>query len=98
DLAIVASLLTKENLLEKSGCDIGLLLDQSQVVLAEYEVPQTVATTASLVRKGPGWIVSLSGGVEIDCRPVLNRTETRASLYWHRERSKGPEPTRWWWD
>jgi len=98
DLAIIAALLTKENLLEKSGCDISLLLNESQVAVAEYGVPHTVATTASLVRKGSGWIVSLSGGVEIDCPSVVNRTETRASLSSYRERSKGAEPTRWWWD
>src|SRR5262245_4707582 len=64
DLAVVAALLVKEDLPAKSGCDLSLLMDDTRVALAEYNVPKTVDSRASLIRKGQDWILSLSGGVQ----------------------------------
>src|SRR5947208_13406702 len=98
DLAVVAALLVKEDLPAKAGCDLSLLLDEKHTAVAEYSVPKTVDSRASLIRKGSDWIVSLSGGVQVDSWSVLNRVETRAGLGMRREEAGPPESDRWWWD
>jgi hypothetical protein len=98
DLAVVAALLAKEDLPSRASCDLSLLLDESQVAVAEYHVPRTVASQASLVRKGRQWIVAVSGGVEVDSWSVLQRVEPHPALALVRGQSQPPAEDRWWWD
>jgi hypothetical protein len=97
DLAVIASLLVKEGLPAKANCDLALLLDDKRIAVAEYHVPKTVDSRASLIRKGPGWILSLSGGVQVDSWSVLNRSETRVELTTTRQ-DAARTIDRWWWD
>lgn len=97
DLAVVAALLTKENLPGQAGCDLAVLLDDQKVQVAEYHVPKTLASRASLTRKGREWIVSVSGGVDVDSWSVLHRVETDQTLAETRAKAT-PDSPRWWWD
>lgn len=98
DLAVISALLVKEDLPAKADCDLALLLDEKQIVVAEYSVPKMVDSRASLIRKGRDWIVSLSGGVQVDSWSVLNRVETRAELTTKHRDATPLEAGRWWWD
>jgi hypothetical protein len=98
DLAVVAALLVKEDLPGKTGCDLSLLLDEKQIGVAEYNVPQAVDSRASLVRKGREWILSLSGGVQVDSWSVVSRVETRSQLSATRQQAAAKQRERWWWD
>jgi Protein of unknown function (DUF1598) len=98
DLAVIAALLVKEDLPAKAGCDLSLLLDEKRIVVAEYPVPQTVASKASFVRTGAGWILSLSGGVQVDSWSVLERVETSPALSDARRAAAAARRERWWWD
>src|SRR5262249_14943470 len=98
DLAVVGALLTKEDLPATAGCDLALLLDEKRLAVAEYQVPKTIDSRASLVRRGSDWILSLSGGVQIDSWSVLNHVETKAALTTTRQSAIPPSKTRWWWD
>jgi hypothetical protein len=98
DLAVVGALLVKEDLPRKAGCDLSLLLDESRVAVAEYPVPKTVDSRASLVRKGRDWIISLSGGVQVDSWSALEHVETSGDLPKSRAAAKPGTTDRWWWD
>jgi hypothetical protein len=98
DLAVVAALVTKENLAGRAGCDLSLLLDEKRVAVAEYQVPRMIDSRASLIRKGRDWIVSISGGVEVDSWSVLNRVEVSGELAKTRAQAAPAEGNRWWWD
>jgi hypothetical protein len=98
DLAVIAALLVKENLPAKSGCDLALLLDEQRLAIADYNVPKTVDSKASLIRKGSDWILSLSGGVQVDSWSVLNHVETSDTLTTTRRDANPTKPERWWWD
>jgi hypothetical protein len=97
DLAVVAALIDKERLAQRARCELSLLLDERQLAIGSYPVPKTVASRASLVRKGSGWILSLSGGVQVDSWRVASQAvngevavDGRQALVGRRER--------WWWD
>jgi hypothetical protein len=98
DLSVVAALLVKENLPALAGCDLSLLLDEKRLTVAEYQVPKSIDSRASLIRRGKDWILSLSGGVQIDSWSVLERVEAKPELSTTRQSAIPPSPDRWWWD
>jgi hypothetical protein len=98
DLAVIGALFVKEDLPARAGCDLGLLLDEQRLAVAEYHVPRTLAAQASLIRKDRQWIISVSGGVEIDSWSVLDQVEVDRDLAEVRTRAVRAKPERWWWD
>jgi hypothetical protein len=98
DLAVVAALLVKEDLPARAGCDLSLLLDDTKIQVAQYQAPKSVASRASLIRRGRQWVVSVSGGVAVDSWSVLEHVELRPELARVREASLPVEGDRWWWD
>jgi hypothetical protein len=75
DLAVATALLTKEDLPGLAGCDLSLLLDAKQIAVAEYHAPKTIASQASVLRQGRGWVVSISGGIDVNSWAVLEKSE-----------------------
>jgi hypothetical protein len=98
ELAVVGALLVKEDLPRKANCDLSLLLDESRIAAAEYPVPKSVASRASFVRKGRDWIISLSGGVQVDSWSALEHFETSGELTNSRTAAQRVIPDRLWWD
>ena len=95
--AVVAALVEKHGLARRAGCDLSLLLDERQLVTGVYPVPKTVASRASLVRKGNGWILSLSGGVQVDSWSVAGRVVSGDVAVDGGEARVGRGDA-WWWD
>jgi hypothetical protein len=98
DLAVIGALLVKEDLPARAGCDLGLLLDEKRLAVAEYHVPKMIDSRASLVRKDRRWIISVSGGVEVDSWAVLERTQVEPLLADARTQAAADKAERWWWD
>lgn len=78
DLAVVAALIEKEELLQTAGLEIAHLVNDVQ--LAEYPVPRFVDTQASFVRHRGSYTVSASGGVQMLPWHVADKTEEVASM------------------
>ena len=74
DMAVLAALISKENLAEKSGWNMSLLVSDELPVEA-YHAPQQVDSQASALRHKGDWIVSVSGG-----KP--SSSSARAMLKW----------------
>lgn len=64
DLAVVAALIQGRQLDQRAGLDLGLLLDAERLPLPKYDVPTSVPTVASGLKKGRTWVLSASGGVQ----------------------------------
>ena len=95
DLAVVAALLAKENLLVTSGLEMPELMGEAP--LDEYNAPRKVASQASFVKKGRRWVVSVSGGVQIYPWQVADRTEVADELATARPKLDAAGANRWWW-
>lgn len=65
DLAVVAALIQGRDLAGQAGLDLGPLLDAQRLPLPIYDVPSSVPTVATGLRKGTTWILSASGGVTV---------------------------------
>lgn len=64
DLAVVAALIRGRQLDDRAGCDLAPFLDPAAAPLPRYEVPTSVPTVATGIKKGSTWVLSASGGVK----------------------------------
>lgn len=78
DLAVVAALLDKEQLLSTAGLALPQLL--GELSIAEYPTPRQVATKATFIKKRGNYTISASGGVQILPWQIADRTEKVSSL------------------
>jgi hypothetical protein len=74
------------------------MLDDKRLQLAAYRVPKHVASQASAVEVGRAWVVSVSGGVELDVTQVVNAADVQAEVGEARKRATPTGGVSWWWD
>ncbi len=98
DLAVVAALVASADLGNVAGFGMPLLTDEAAVTMGAFRVPQTVESEASIVRVGRRWVVSISGGVEMDGYSVLGRVERGDGPASARSQAAAAPDGRWWWD
>jgi hypothetical protein len=101
DLTIVATLIVQERLSEQANLDLSLLTAESDILpLPTYFTPKAVDPQCSFIRgRGGKWVVTASGGVDINGFEVVQKQKTDESL--HDVCSAALAATtgnRWWWD
>ncbi len=95
DLAVIAALLTKEGMFERTGIQIPQIRTNEPV--SEYPAPRQVASQASFVKAGRNWVMSVSGGVQIFPWQVADRTEVVSDLAVARDANQGATGSTWYW-
>jgi hypothetical protein len=98
ELAVVAALIVKEHLPEKADYSMPVLLDSADVKVASLPAPKQVASTASLLKKGRRWIISASGGVQLNSWVIADRTQQSDAPAEVRVQATADEQTGWWWN
>lgn len=99
DLAVVAALIKGRQLDTRAGLDLAPLLDEATVPLPKYEVPETVPTVASGLKKGTTWVLSASGGVQFQPWQFAANAQAAADLAEQRTAALASRPkTGVWWD
>ena len=98
DMAVLAALVSKENLIQKSGLDLSVLRS-STLTTDEMNAPRNISTQASFIKRGRNYIISASGGVEIRPASVLQRFEESPTLTASRKQNATSETNwQWWWN
>jgi hypothetical protein len=99
DLAVIGALISKENLTTKADLQLPIMMDTKRLAHQPMNVPNQVASQASVVKKGRNWVISASGGVEINAWAVVQETENVPALDETRsEAISDPAETGWWWN
>jgi Protein of unknown function (DUF1598) len=98
DLALVTAVLTSGDLLTHVGLELPMLLDDARLQLAAHHVPKTVASQASALRRSRGWLVTVSGGVELDVAPAVNDAAVQPEVREARTHASPNNDNSWWWD
>ena len=98
DMCVIAALIEKEGLATKAGLSIPLLTEASSelTTLAWYHVPKTVATQCSFIKAGREYIVTASGGVQVDSWGVVANSKVQAEVAQVREKAGAPTGKAWW--
>lgn len=99
DLSVVAAIIARNEMAEQVKLDLPAIQGQQLVSTPSWNVPQKVPTQCSFVKLSRSWMVTASGGVEVDSWGVATRTETVAELGQVAQRA-APQPNaqRWWWN
>ena len=98
DLAVVAALIRGRQLDTRAGLDLGLLLDPKRLPMPVYDVPESVPTVATGVKKGTNWVLSASGGVQFQPWQFATATRDAADLGPGRETALAGRPAGgWYW-
>ena len=93
DLAVIAALIEKEELLATAGLELPHMLNE--VELAKYPVPRSVPTKASFVKVRGSYTVSASGGVQMLPWHVADKIEEVATVSKARQQFSTEAKT-WW--
>ncbi len=87
----------QEKLAEKSGYSLPLLLNSQQLPNETYQAVKHTDSVASLVQKGSNWVISASGGVQIDSWKLAADKQTEPKLAELRKARITGAKT-WWWN
>lgn len=97
DMTVVATLIAQERLAAKAGLDLAVLTDGLH--LASYTVPKAVDPQCSFIRGRSGWVVTASGGVDINAFEIVQRQQTVEDIAAMRTTAMAAaHGNRWWWD
>jgi hypothetical protein len=95
DLAVVAALVEGRQLADRAGLDLQPLL---AAPLPEYDVPRTVPTVATGMKRGSSWVLTASGGVQFQPWEFVDRTVAAADETAVRTTALAAKPAgSWWW-
>ncbi len=98
ELAVVSALIVKEHLAERAGYSMPLLLDPADVKTEQFAAAKHVASRASLLKKGRNWLISASGGVQVNSWNIADNVQpSDAPAQVHAE-SAAADETAWWWN
>ncbi len=99
DLSVVAALMEREEMVERSGCDLSTLLDsQNSVGLNSWNVPSAVATQGSFLKIGREYLITASGGVEVNSWSVAANSKVDESVEQQRQTATPKAEDSWRWN
>jgi len=100
DMCVVAALIEKEGLLKKANLSLPLLTDpDSKLVVDPFQPPKRVPSQCSYVKRGRSWIVTASGGVQIESWRAAGRSERDDKVDHVRSQAAASEDrATWWWN
>lgn len=101
DLAIAAAVVKQQNLTGKAGHSFPLLTAAESLPTASAPVPKQVPSQASFVKRGKNYVISASGGVEINSWQMASQASQSAEPAEVRQREAAAAKQhagRWWWD
>ena len=82
----------QEQLLERAGCELPILTGENGDFLPEsWNPPKSVASQCSVIKRGSDYIITASGGVQINAYRYASQAETVAEVGELREKT-APRP------
>ncbi|MDA1051789.1 MAG: DUF1598 domain-containing protein [Planctomycetota bacterium] len=97
DMCVVAALIEKERLGEVAGCSLPLLTGaSSELALEKWNAAKKISPEVSFLKIRNAWVVSASGGVQIESWQVASRAETDSNVTVVRQRAAPSSKSLWW--
>ena len=97
DLSVLAALIEHEQLTDRAGLSLPILFGtQAEFAIPSWNPPKSVATECSFVKRGRDYLITASGGVEID--PFRYASQSQVSPRTAEVRKQTAVPNKqWWW-
>ena len=98
DLSIVAAIISREQVSEKVGLKTPAILGLTNAaVVPSYTIPKVVPAQCSFVRIAQSWLVSASGGIQLDSWGIAANTEVLPNMD-SIEAATATQGGSWWWN
>ena len=94
DMSVVAALIQKHSMFETAGLDIPTI--QGQLKVPSWNVPQVVPSQCSFCQVRDNWLVTTSGGVQVDSWSVVETAQINHTLSKVREKVQTDTNSIWW--
>ena len=99
DMCVIAALIEKEGLMEKAGCSLPLITNgQSDLAVQEWNAPKSVPPQCSFLKTAGGYIVTASGGVQIESWQVASNVTANSAVSDTRAKAAAGNADVWWWN
>jgi len=100
DLAIVGALVEKEHLADRADCRLDLIMDAKRLPLYVHQIPREVASKASFIKKGRNYVISVSGGVQLQPWSIVQdvKTDDAPSAARGKALEASADAKTWWWN
>ncbi len=98
DMCVIAALIEREGLADKVKLDLSSFLDEKGVRLREFHAPKEVSSRCSVTKSGRDWIITASGGVEINSWSVAENVKTDEAVSQIRDKALRQDAKAWWWN
>lgn len=104
DVAIAAAYIQEQDFCGQAGWAMDVLMDESQVAVETYTVPEQVETAVNAIWRGNTLMTPLGGGVHIQPRLALSKDTLVVDTAGDSNKAKelaGPSDLadgQWWWD
>jgi hypothetical protein len=97
DFSVIAALIAKEGLLEKAHVSIPTLQGaNSKLQPVSWPAPKTVATQCSFIKRDREYIITASGGVDINSWQVADKTVISREIGQTRQKAASSAKGLWW--
>ena len=97
DLSVIAAIIKSQGLVQKVGLEIPAILGTEKHEIPSYSVPKVVPAQCSFVRIANSWLVSASGGIQLDSWSVAQNTED-VSEVGEVAKLAARVGDKWWWN
>lgn len=98
DLCVIAALIEREGLDDQVKLDLAAITSEKELKVRQFNVPKEVSSRCSVTKSGRDWIITASGGVEINSWSVVENVQTDAAISTVREKANNSEASSWWWN
>jgi hypothetical protein len=97
DMCVVSALVARHDLVSAAGCELPMLLGaKDSAAVDAWNVPKAIATQCSFAKHGREYVITASGGVQIESWQVASRTEVGPQMAPLRRQSASMT-SNWWW-
>ena len=99
DMCVVAALIDNYGMLNRVGCKLPVLTtNDNDTAVQSWNTPKTVASQCSFRKVGSNYLITASGGVQVESWQVAQKTETVDSVQETKNQALGPDGRKWWWN
>ena len=99
DMSVVAALIAKEGMFKRVGLKVPTLASaDSHYEVYKLPVPKKLPTKASVLKIGSQYMITASGGVQVESWQVASQSEVDNQLAAHHVKSNPDDYINWWWN
>ena len=97
DMCVIAALISKEGMLDKAHLELPTILgENNKLELASNYAPKSIATQCSFVKRDREFLITASGGVDINSWEVASKAVTEPAVGELRQKAAPKSGGMWW--